>query len=311
MSCMLSKKGISYGGLITVIIVWGVDPIVNAYFYQYFSPTVLTAISTFFPALFFTVFALKKLPLLNIDYFKIAVPISLLNGVACLIQKIGLKYTTPATYAFLEHLSCVMVPLSLLLIFKKKPRTSEWVAAGLCFLGCFILCGVGGGSFFFGIGEILCGGAGILLGLCIVLTGIYVGKLDVSLYMMIYMWVYFFVSLFLSFGLDRITANGVPLETLMYSTDPLPLISLILFGFLDIGLCWLLRTNAAVHLSPNVVSVFSPFAAVVTGVTSVLLGTDQLSFRLSVGGSIIFVALLLSALNSFRKSKPSPPSTST
>ena len=298
-----TKKSIHYAGLLTVILVWGLDPIVNSYFYRYFSPTALTTISTFFPALFFTAFAARKLSALNASYFKIAIPISLLNSIACLMQKIGLKYTTPATYAFLEHLSCVMVPLSLLLFFRNKPRSKDWLAAGLCFVGCFVLCGMDEDAISLGVGELLCGGAGLLLGICIVLPEIYVAKLDISLYMMIYMWVYFLTSLALSFGLNAVTVHGMPLETLTLSAEPLPLIALILFGFLSMGLCWLFRTNASIHLSSTVVAVFSPFAAVVTGVISVIVGTDRLSVGLLVGGTLILVALLLSAFDTFPREK--------
>ncbi len=64
------------------------------------------------------------------------IPTGLISAAASILQKAGLLYTTPARYAFLENLSCLV--------------------------GCFVLAGGYGDVGGFGIGEILCALAAIL-----------------------------------------------------------------------------------------------------------------------------------------------------
>ena len=171
-----------YTALLFVIFVWGVDPLIMSFFYKYYSATALTALGSFFSLLMFFIISLRKRIKLDKRYLKIAVPIAVINSVACLLQKIGLQYTTPANYAFLEHLSCVVVPLTVWIATKKRPSLPQCLAGFVCIAGCFILCGADLGSSSHGVGNILCAAAGILLGVSVAAIGIYARELDEILY---------------------------------------------------------------------------------------------------------------------------------
>lgn len=293
-----TPQWIYYLALFFVIALWGIDPIVMSYFYTYYSASALTVIGTFFSLLAFLVLCRKKLTRLSLRYVKIAVPIGLCNSAACLLQKIGLQYTTPANYAFLEHVSCIVVPLALLVLIKKRPSAIQLGAGLLCLIGCFLLCGAELGGTLLHPGDLLCFLAGVLLGVCVALTGVFVKDLDLSLYMLLHMLVYFLLSLGSMLALDRITVGGLPLEPLRFTLSPHLLLPAALFGLLSIGICWMLKNLAIVHTDPTAVAIFSPFSAVIAATASVLLGKDTFSARLLIGAGMILLALFLSGLSS-------------
>ena len=292
-----APKRVYYFALFFVVLVWGLDPLIMSYFYNYYSASLLTAIGTLVSFVMLLFFNRRRLCELNSRYFLVAAPISALNSVACLLQKIGLQYTTPANYAFLEHLSCVVVPITLLLLVKKLPSLPQCLAGVLCLCGCFILCGVGtAGAASLAFGDVLCALAGILLGVCVALTGVFGKGLDMSLYMVVHMGVYFLISAASTVALHFIRIGGVPAEPIHFKLDLLLLLLAALFGLVSIGLCWLLKNMVIVHTDPTVVAVVSPFSAVVSAVLSVLLGQDPLRYNLVIGAALILAAVLFSGL---------------
>lgn len=92
--------------------------------------------------------SLKDLNLLSKTYFKVAIPTAFFYATANILQKIGLQYTTPTRYSFLENLSCVVVPLLLFLFIKKKPSFLTVLASLLCLVSTFILNGMAAGRWF-------------------------------------------------------------------------------------------------------------------------------------------------------------------
>lgn len=288
-------RWIYYVALAFVVVFWGISSVGYYYFYKYYSAAVLTSIMTLFSAIFFWVIAGKKLKQIDKRYWKIALPICLLNAFANVIQRIGLQYTTPANYAFFEHLSCVVVPVMMFVFIRKRPTLLQAVAGVCCLIGCFILCGVSFSSTqsAFGIGDVLCIIAGVLLGGCVAAIGAFTKKLDAVLFMVFYMTAYFVVSLLMAVGMHFIRIGGVPMEQAVITWDVPLLLLVIVFGLMDIALCWLLRTEAIRRIDPVTVATVSPFAAVITGVVSVLVGIDQLTPKLVIGGSIIFAAAVI------------------
>ena len=292
-----------YAALAFVVLFWGLSSVVYSWFYRYYSAAVLSSIMTFFSAIFFLLLGRKKLKFLNRKYLKIALPICLLNALANVLQRIGLQYTTPANYAFFEHLSCVVVPV-MMFVFVRKKITLLHAAAGICCLtGCFILCGVGigSGAALLGIGDALCIIAGVLIGVCVAAIGAYIRDLDTVLFMVLYMISYFLVSFLMTISLHHIRIDGIPMEQAVFAANLPLLLLVILLGLVDIAVCWLLRTEAIRHTDPVTVATVSPFSAVITGIVSVLAGIDRFSFRLVFGGGLIMIAVVLPEIINGRK----------
>lgn len=298
-----SSRVFYVGMLIAVAVLWGLDPIVNSILYEHYSAAALSTLSTVFSALLFFLISMKKLKLLNRDYLKIALPIALCNSLACLLQRIGLQYTTPAKYSFLEYLSCIVVPIVQLIVLRKSPSKIKWLSCSICLVGCLLLTGAAEGSLGIGVGEILCALAGILFGVAIFSIGQYTKKLDMGLFMMIHMSTYFLSSLILTVVLHLVRVDGVPMEAFSFSFNPEHLIPAALFGFLSVGLCWLMKNEAIRHLAPTTSAVIGPFAAVVSAVVSIARGTDLVTPSLIIAIVMIVGSAVLSGIGDHVRSK--------
>ena len=118
-----SAVAMAYISICSVVVFWGVIPTFKkALIGGQYSASVYTAITTTAGALALLLLSLKNLRALNKTYFKVAIPTGLCVAAASLVQAIAYNYdASPTKQAFLENLSCVIVPLILFLVVKKKP----------------------------------------------------------------------------------------------------------------------------------------------------------------------------------------------
>ena len=146
MENQFDKKTLSYLGLFFVVGIWGTTPLVTQHFYKYYSPS----IRLFFceAILFVTYICItgKRIKEFNFDYIKVGIPTGFFLALANISQKIGLMYTTPARYAFLENLSCISVPVLMYLLIRKKPGALTVSACFLSLASVFVLNGVSFGG---------------------------------------------------------------------------------------------------------------------------------------------------------------------
>lgn len=292
------KKSISYAGLLFVVLVWGTGPLTSKFFLDYYSPTLSVAVGSFISALMLLFLFRHKLKGITPDYFKIAIPFGLFYTMANLSQKIGLQYTTPTVYSFLENLSCIVVPFLTWWFIKKKPSALQLVGSAVCLASAFVLSGLGssGEGFSLGIGEILCALSGIFYGVNIAGTGAFAKKFDAGIYIMIQMFLESFVALVTAILFHYIRVDGVPMEVIRFSWNPLLLLARIAIILVSSTLCWIIRTNSMKHVDASVVAVIMPFSSIIAGVLSVLAGMDVLSVELVVGATLGLVAMLICAV---------------
>ena len=288
--------------LALVILIWGIIPMVTVYFYDYMSAAVFNALAALISATAFTVLSRKGWHLMNRRYLLVAGVTGSCYSLATIVQRIGLQYTTPSMFAFLENTSCIVVPILLVLLVRKNSHALVWAASVLCLLGCFVLSGANfsGG---FGIGEILCALAGLLFSGNIVGTGFYGKGMHVTLYLTVQMWVHVTLSTLTMLMLHLVKRDGVPLETMRFEWHPGLLAALILIILISNTFCWILRTKIIQNANMTVVSIAMPLSAVVTMVASIAAGTDTLSVHLIVGAGIIVASLILSAIGEILEDK--------
>lgn len=299
-----NPKGISYLGLIFVVLIWGLSPLLTLYLYDYYSATFMIFVSDLLLIVIYMLISRKKLKFLNARYFKIGIFTGLFYSLANILQKIGLQYTTPAKYAFLENLSCITVPVLMYFFVKKKPSFMTIFSCMLCLVGVFVLNGVGSSGGGIGIGEILCALAGLFYGVNIAGTGAYAKELDAPLYLMVQSMVSAVMSLAFALVLNFIgtgSSSGV-VEKIVFSFNPLHILFLVAVTLVVYALCWIIRTKSMKHVDATVVAIIMPFSAVVTGVASVLLGKDTLSLELVIGGLLVFAAIIISGLSDAKAS---------
>lgn len=301
------KVTLAYAAIIGVVFVWGVSPLVISYVLDFYTPSIYSATAALISGVALLTICVPSLKQLNKDYFKIAVPTGLFNALANLLQKIGLQYTTPTQYAFLENLSCVVVPILLYFFIKKKPGGLTILASALCLVGCFVLSGMNfsSGSIAFGKGEILCALAGCFYGVNIAATGAFAKKMNASLYVLIQTWVNVIVSFSIAIVFNAIRVGGAPIEEIAFSWDIRHLLVLTGIALVSLTFCWIIRTNAMKYVSATVVAVMMPFSSVVTGMSSVAVGAEPLTLSLVIGGLLVLAACFLSSADDMRKDRES------
>ena len=300
------QKKAAYGAVVGVMVVWGIAPLIAVYMLEQFSASIYTALGGFVSAIALTVLFCKRLKELNKDYLKIAVPTGFCNALAAVLQKIGLQYTTPTQYIFLENLSCVVVPFLTWLFIGRKPSVWKIVAAFVCLASSFVLSGLNfsDGSVGFGVGELLCAAAGLLYGVNIAATGAYGKRFVGGLYVMVHMWIQGVVGLVTALVLNgTMGANGLPLEAIKLPTEPWWYFLQIAFVLLTSTLCWILRTNSMKYVDASVVAVIMPMSAVVTGVLSVATGVEPLTVNLVLGATLGLAAVFLSTYGDRREER--------
>ena len=292
------QRSASYLALLFVVVVWGLAPLLYKVLYNYCSPLISTAVISLISALALVLLCAKQLKNLNKKYFLIAVPTGLFNSLAALLQKIGLPYTTPTQYAFLENLACVVVPILTFVFVRKKPTPLKIIGSVVCLVGAFVLSGMNfsAQSVSFGKGEILCALSGILYGVNVAATGAFAKDLQAPLYVMIQMWVQTLLAFLMAICFNQISVGGQVIEKLVWTWD-ITLVALIVLGALVMNaLCWTLRTNALKFVDASVLATVMPFTAVVTSIASILFGMDTLTWNLCVGGALVMIAAVTSGI---------------
>ena len=299
------KRVLAYSAIIFVVFVWGVAPLISSYVLKFYTASIYSGTGALISGIALLGICFPSLKRLNKDYLKIAVPTGFFNALANLLQKIGLQYTTPTQYAFLENLSCVAVPVLLFFLIKKKPGFLTILASALCLCGCFALSGMdfSNGGISFGKGEILCALAGLLYGVNIAVTGAFAKKFNPALYVMVQTWVNVVVSFASAILLNFVKINGAVVESIVFSWRIDHLLMLAGCALIISTFCWILRTNAMKYVSASFVAVMMPFSSVVTGVSSVAFGTDSFNANLLIGGALVFLASLLCGMEDVVESK--------
>ncbi len=284
--------------LIFVVLIWGTAPNVSKYLLGYYSPVAKTSFTSLIAFLAVLIICAKKLKKLNRQYFKIALPTGIFYSAAYVLQQIGLSKTSPTMYAFLENLSCLVVPVLVWIMTRSRPSVFKFIGAGLCVFSVYVL---GGASLFsggFGIGDLLCGAAGLLYGVNIAVTGIKAKKLDPALYLLVQFGVHFVISTSYMFLFDDI----------VFSFKFAPLALCVGITLVSSVLGWIIRTVCLQHLDPSLVAVIMPFSSVVTAVISVAIGNDALTWYLVVGALLGVLAALVADFTParFKRKKRAP-----
>lgn len=305
---VLNNKTISYLGLLFVVFIWGCAPLLTLHLYKYYSPTIRLCFSELVLFVMYALLSKKCVKRFNIDYIKVGVPTGVFLVAANICQKIGLMYTTPARYAFLENLSCITVPIIMYFLTKKKPGTTTIISCFVCLASVFALNGMSFDGNSWGVGEILCAVAGLLYGFNIAGTGVYARKLIAPMYLAVQSAIGFVVTFIFSLVLNNVTVvsdNGIikSIEEIEFSFKPEHIALVIIITVVSSALCWIIRTNSMKHIDASIVAIIMPFSAVVTGVLSVVVGKDCLDMNLILGSVLGVLAIFLSTYDDIFKRK--------
>ncbi len=294
----INKTALAYAMLIFVIFLWGASPLINAVLNDKCSVGLRSVLISGISVITLLIICGKRLKNLNKEYLKWALPTGACVAIASITQKIGLYYTTPTKYAFLENLSCVVVPIILFFAIKKRPSALTIISSVLCLIGAFVLGGMNfsAENISFGIGEVLCSLAGVLYGVNIAYTGDKIKKFDALLFLFVQQCASALISTVALFVFAGVKINGAPIEVVYFTFDATNILLILAIALVSNVLCWFLRIYALKFVNPTAVAVMMPFSAVVTGVMSLVVGIDTLSTEFVVGALISLVAVILSSI---------------
>lgn len=296
---------LAYAGIISVVLIWGLIPSAKkALIGDSFSASVYSAITAFAAALVLLAMSARQLKNISRDYFKIAVPTGLSVGLASLLQALAYNFdASPTNQAFLENLSCVVVPVILFIAVKKRPSLLTVGASVICLISSMVLAGVFASGLDLGAADILNAIAGVLYGVNIAFTGIYAKKYVASLYVMIQLFVQAILSTLMAVAFNFISIGGEPIDPFVFTPNVWLILAIIGIGILTNSVCWTVRTTAMKYVSANVVAVIMPFSAVVTGVFAIIIGQDEPSASLLIGGILGLAASFMSSAGDILENK--------
>ncbi|MBR2646066.1 MAG: DMT family transporter [Clostridia bacterium] len=287
-----SKKNWAYVALIAVVVIWGLAPILSnsKWIEGKYSPAMLTAVRGLISAIALGLMNVKKLKKIDRSYWKVAVPTGLFMSAGYICQMTSYLYTTPAKSSFLENVSVIVIPIVILVCTKVRPTWTKILACGVCFVGSGIIALKGGADGFWsiGLGDLLAMLSGVFYGVNIAGTGLYSKKLDAALYVFIQLSILAVVAFAYSFIVE-----GAIQGTMAISFEWQSVLCILTLALVSTALCWSLRTHCFKYIPVVVVSVVMPFSSVITGISSVLIGMDTLTWNLLVGGLVVLAAILL------------------
>lgn len=236
-------------------------------------------------AIILLAFAAKKLKNMSRECLKGSVLMGLSLAAAYIVQTYGLFYTTAGKNAFLTATYCVLTPFFAWGVYKRRPKTNNIVAAVLCVTGIgFVSLAEGFDNV--NIGDILTLFCGIFYALQIVMMENYGGTGDpISI-----------SAVEFSTSALVCLAGALIFEPVPQSISGGTLLSIVYMGAICTGLAFFLEAWGMRYTSSSTAAVLLTLESVFGELTSLAMGTDILTTRLSVGFTLIFISVLLSEL---------------
>lgn len=293
--------------LVTVVILWGVAPVISKSIFDaepaIYSPGMLIAMRGLFAIIAMAILINKNFKKINKSYL-ICIPAGLILAAAYIFQFVGLKYTVPSKNAFLENISCITIPVFMFLFVREKPTWSTIVSALICVIGSLFLVGNGFDFLhFFSSGNLLGDGlsavGGLFFGLDIAFTKVFSKDKDPLIYVFLQLVVLTVVSFAYSFIFE-----GAVFKEFAVSFKILDLLQVVFLGVVCTAVCWAARAWAMKYTSAITVSVLVPLSAVVCSVLSISVGLEEYTNNLLIGGLIILLSIVISAIFDYRKECP-------
>lgn len=292
---MNKKKILSYVSLITIVILWGVVPVIGKYLLDnnYYSPSLLIAVRGLIATIMMVVIVLITRSYKEISKsYLICIPAGIILASAYIFQFIGLESTTTSKNVFLESFSVVATPITLILLIKEKPNIYAIFSTILCLIGAFILCGDGWNfeEMFKAptIGDIFSAIGGALFGVNIAFTQVYAKNKNPFVYVTFQLAILTILSFIYSFIFER---------PLLFSWDINNIFIILFLSIFCTALCWVVRAVVIKNINAITIVVMNPMSAVIATIIALSIGQEHFTSNLLVGGIIIVIAIVISSLS--------------
>jgi len=214
----------------------------------------------------------------------------LILSVACNLQQLGLLYTSPGKAGFITASYMIFVVI-ILLFMKKKMGTLVIISIAAGVLGLFLICMPSGENFEINKGDILC----ILCAVAYAFQIIVIDKVGPDVESVKMCAVQFLVM-------------GIISSIFMFVVDKPSIVQikggiipLLYVGFMSTGVAYSFQMIGMKGLNPAVASLLMSLESVFSVIGEVLLFGTMVSGKALAGCVIMFIAIILSQSDLFRK----------
>lgn len=230
------------------------------------------------------------------EFLLYSVMLGFIEFLAFSAQTVGLKFTTPGVNAFLTAAYCVITPFFAWMLFKKRPRIRNFVAAFIALIGIWLVSVSGDSELTIGIGEILSFVCAFFFAAHIVLMSKATKKYNA---------IALSASEFIFEGLFGIITGAI-FESAPTLADFTPefvglLAFLVIFSTI---ICFGIQNISLSYVPPSQASLLLSLECVFGVIFSVLLYGEVVSLRMMIGFVLIFSGVIVSEYEPSRK-KPS------
>lgn len=205
-------------------------------------------------------------------------------------QTLGLLYTSAAKAGFITGLNVVLVPIFSVILLKSRPKITSIFGVALAAIGLYIMTSIGNTDYSFG--DFLVFLCAIFFALQIVTTGKYAPKYSAFVLAWIQITVVGILSLLSAFIFEDTTALTSPSILL----DKNVFIALLITSVFATALAFLAQTTFQKHSSPTKVAIIFAMEPVFAAITSVIVLGEMLSVNVTIGGSLIFIGMILAEI---------------
>lgn len=206
-------------------------------------------------------------------------------------QTVGADHTTATKSSFITGFNVVVVPFVYWIISKQRPKMLVYLVSVMCFIGIGVLSL--DSDFTISYGDFLTLICAIFYAIHIALTGHVLKKSDPMIITCFQM---------LSVGVLSIIANllfeKATIVSVAFSSSIM--ISIFYMIVFNTVICFLLQTYSQKFVAPAKVAVILSTEMVFGGIFSIIIQGDPISFRMILGGIIIFSSILILELKNLK-----------
>lgn len=264
-------------------LIWGSSFVIMKNAVDFITPASLLLIRFSLASFFLSILYFKQIK----NYPKEKRKGAFLTGIclffAYYIQTIGLSYTTPGKNAFLTAIYCAIVPFLVWIVYKKRIDYYNVIAAILCLIGIGLL---SIDQLTINKGDLLTIIAGFLYAIHILLIKKYSLNVDGGAFTTFQFYSATICALFVSFIKEDIS--------IILHIQPDIFLKIFYLAFFATALCMLFQTKGQQLTNECYASLILSLESVFGVLFSVLFYEEELTLKLLLGFSLIFVAIIIS-----------------
>ncbi|MBQ8391084.1 MAG: DMT family transporter [Clostridia bacterium] len=290
-----NKSFIAKIALLLATIIWGSTFFIMEGTIQSIGIYSLLAFRFTLAAIILAVILIKHLKVIDKGYLWRGFVMGALVIVAYIFQTYGLadEATTPGKNAFLTAIYCVIVPFLAYPFTKIKPDRYNVAASFLCIFGITLISVTGGDFSTICRGDLLTLLGGIFFSLHMIAVSVFSQGRNILLLTMLQ---FFFAGLI----------AWIP--ALMFETFPsdMPLSGIGAILYLTIFatcLCYLFQNAGQKFTTPSTAALILSLEAVFGVLFSVIFTAETVSFKMFIGFSLVFLAIIVSELKPFKSKR--------